>query len=337
MALPKLNVPTYELVVPSTDKKIKYRPFLVKEEKVLLMAMESGKTEDILQATKTIVDECTFSKLKVIKSKFMRDSFNQRNFHLLKKGDPIALVNIYARYRRQLFWVGKQKMGDEFVIESLVQDAFLKLWEHRDRIEDPDHIYYFLRYVIKTECTYYYCRPKNQFYRSMARLENFGNYQEFMLGHDPNIEDDHLKDQCLEQEAFDRIKEILPLLSSEKSHLIELCLKHGFRYKYIGQLMGKGVTETSNQVKKTIQEIGYALGPEFASGIADITENTWSGPVISSYGYHLIKIENRLPAETIAFESIADKIHYDLVKKKAEVNLQLSAEALRSRYPLVHE
>ncbi|WP_300441404.1 sigma-70 family RNA polymerase sigma factor [Christiangramia sp.] len=185
----------------------------------------------------------------------MRDSFNQRNFHLLKNGDPIALVNIYARYRRQLFWIGKQKMSDEFVIESLVQDAFLKLWEHRERIEDPDHIYYFLRYVIKTECTYYYCRPKNQFYRSMARLENFGNYQEFMLGYDPNIEDEHLKDQCLEQEAFDRIKEILPLLSSEKSHLIKLCLKHGFRYKYIGQLMGKGVTETSNQVKKTIQEI----------------------------------------------------------------------------------
>ena len=65
MALPKLNVPTYELVVPSTDKKIKYRPFLVKEEKVLLMAMESGKTEDILQATKTIVDECTFNKMKL--------------------------------------------------------------------------------------------------------------------------------------------------------------------------------------------------------------------------------------------------------------------------------
>ena len=65
MALPKLNVPTYELVVPSTDEKIKYRPFLVKEEKVLLMAMESGKTEDILNATKTIVDECTFNKMKL--------------------------------------------------------------------------------------------------------------------------------------------------------------------------------------------------------------------------------------------------------------------------------
>jgi hypothetical protein len=65
MALPKLNVPTYELVIPSTDEKIKYRPFLVKEEKILLIAMESGKSEDMLQSVKDIVDECTFNKLKL--------------------------------------------------------------------------------------------------------------------------------------------------------------------------------------------------------------------------------------------------------------------------------
>ena len=65
MALPKINVPTHELVVPSTDKKIKYRPFLVKEEKILLLAMESGENSDILQAVKSIVDACTFNKLKV--------------------------------------------------------------------------------------------------------------------------------------------------------------------------------------------------------------------------------------------------------------------------------
>jgi len=63
MALPKLNTPTYELEVPSTDEKLKYRPFLVKEEKILLMAMESGKNEDIIQAVKDIVSECTFNKI----------------------------------------------------------------------------------------------------------------------------------------------------------------------------------------------------------------------------------------------------------------------------------
>ena len=65
MALPKLDVPIYELTVPSTDEKIKYRPFLIKEEKILLIAMESGKNEDIIQAVKQIVSECTFNTLKL--------------------------------------------------------------------------------------------------------------------------------------------------------------------------------------------------------------------------------------------------------------------------------
>ena len=63
MALPKLNTPTYELEVPSTDEKIKYRPFLVKEEKILLMAMESKDNAQIINAVKDIVSSCTFDKL----------------------------------------------------------------------------------------------------------------------------------------------------------------------------------------------------------------------------------------------------------------------------------
>ena len=65
MALPKLNTPTYELEVPSTDEKIKYRPFLVKEEKILLMAMESKDNAQIINAVKDIVKSCTFEKVDV--------------------------------------------------------------------------------------------------------------------------------------------------------------------------------------------------------------------------------------------------------------------------------
>ena len=65
MALPKLTTPTYELELPSTDEKIKYRPFLVKEEKILMMAMESKATADITQAVKDIVSECTFKKVDI--------------------------------------------------------------------------------------------------------------------------------------------------------------------------------------------------------------------------------------------------------------------------------
>ena len=63
MALPKLNTPTYELVLPSTGEKIKYRPFLVKEQKVLLMAQESGDDDQIANAMGDIVASCTFNKV----------------------------------------------------------------------------------------------------------------------------------------------------------------------------------------------------------------------------------------------------------------------------------
>ena len=65
MALPKLNTPTYELEIPSTDEKIKFRPFLVKEEKVLMMALETKDNAQIISAVKDIVSECTFNKLNI--------------------------------------------------------------------------------------------------------------------------------------------------------------------------------------------------------------------------------------------------------------------------------
>ena len=55
MALPKLNVPVYETILPSTDKVIKYRPFLVREEKILLTAMESDDEKLISNAVKQIL------------------------------------------------------------------------------------------------------------------------------------------------------------------------------------------------------------------------------------------------------------------------------------------
>lgn len=62
MALPKPPVPTYELELPSTGKTIKYRPFLVKEEKILLMAMESEDEKQIKDAVANIVKECVLTR-----------------------------------------------------------------------------------------------------------------------------------------------------------------------------------------------------------------------------------------------------------------------------------
>ena len=62
MPLPTIATPTYELELPSTGKKIKYRPFLVKEEKLLVLALETENTKDISTAIKTVLKNCIQSR-----------------------------------------------------------------------------------------------------------------------------------------------------------------------------------------------------------------------------------------------------------------------------------
>lgn len=65
MALPTLNSAKYELKLPSTGETVEYRPFLMKEEKVLLMAVESNDIGAISKATRDLVEACTFNKLDI--------------------------------------------------------------------------------------------------------------------------------------------------------------------------------------------------------------------------------------------------------------------------------
>ena len=93
MALPQVNTPTYELAVPSTDKKLKYRPFLVKEEKILMIAMEGKEQAGIIDAVKQIVDSCTFNKFDVSKSPMFDIEYIFLNIRAKSVGE-VSTVNL---------------------------------------------------------------------------------------------------------------------------------------------------------------------------------------------------------------------------------------------------
>jgi len=67
MALPIVETPRYECTLASQDTQVQYRPFLVKEEKILLVAMESKDNNEIINATKQVIQACTYDKLDVDK------------------------------------------------------------------------------------------------------------------------------------------------------------------------------------------------------------------------------------------------------------------------------
>ena len=65
MTLPRIAVPKYTLIIPSSGKEISYRPFLVKEEKILLIAMESGEEKEMIGAVQNIIENCVYDDLDV--------------------------------------------------------------------------------------------------------------------------------------------------------------------------------------------------------------------------------------------------------------------------------
>ena len=185
-------------------------------------------------------------------------------FELFKEGCPYSFKAIYTQHHQQIYWMGRSLIKDVFVVETLVQDTFLTLWEKREQIESPQHLVNFLYTVISNECKWYYARPRNQFNRECYALEKIDNYQTFMLGYDPTAVDIHLEDQQ-QQKEYEQVIKVLPLLGAQRQRLIELCLQHGFKYRTISEQLGISIKETSNTLQLTIKEIknilqqGYVL------------------------------------------------------------------------------
>jgi hypothetical protein len=134
MALPKLETPTYELLLPSTGSKVKYRPFLVKEYKILLTALESDG-EEIHRIVTELVDACTFKKLKV-------DTL--ANFDI-----EFLFLNIRAKSIGEMTNLTLKCNSCENKIDfelDITKAAVKKFPNHTNKIEVTDKIFMEMRY-----------------------------------------------------------------------------------------------------------------------------------------------------------------------------------------------
>ena len=174
------------------------------------------------------------------------------HYNAYKKGCPHAFEAIYRQYYHSVYWMGRSILKDVYAVENILQDTFLILWEKRDRIQSPEHLNAFVHFVMKSECIYQYSKPRNAFHRNLSRLDCLENY---LGGYDEDEEAAHLQRQEADQKALDQIQKVLPLLSSERKLLVELCLKYGFQYKAIAQAMGTSTAKTSIEVKGAIKDI----------------------------------------------------------------------------------
>ena len=177
----------------------------------------------------------------------------------LQHGKAEALEFWYQRYARMLWFIGRQWLKDDFVVENLVQECFLKLWQNREKLENPKHIFFFLRLVMKRECISHYHQPKHQFQRSLNRLEEYEHYNDYLLKDDPALDQAHRQQQAETQQSWELVQKVLPLLSGKQQALIALCLAHGFEYKTIARLTGSSTTAVYREVQRAITQLQKIL------------------------------------------------------------------------------
>jgi len=158
-----------------------------------------------------------------------------------------------------LFHLWDRWLKDDFVVESLVQDCFVKLWQNREKLENPKHIFFFLRLVMKRECISHYHQLKHQFQRSLNRWEEYEHYNDYLLKDDPALDEAHRQQQAETQQSWERVQKVLPLLSGKQQDLIELCLAHGFEYKVIARLTGSSTTAVYREVQRAIAQLQKIL------------------------------------------------------------------------------
>jgi len=250
------------------------------------------------------------------------------HFEPFKKGCSMAFAGIHEQYRRRIYWLGKQLIQDDFVIETLVQDTFLKLWLHREQIKSPNHMYFFLRLVMKRACFSYHNLPKNKFFLKVNALESYENYQDYLASYDPKEEDETLKAQVKAQQQFDRVNKVLPLLSAESNHLITLCLKYNFAYKKIAEGLGTSISETSLKVKRAIKAIKTILDHEGTFETQNRTTISLKDePVLTEQQAAVLKLRCH---DNYSFAAIAAILH--LSQKEVRSEFMAAYKFLKSKH-----
>ena len=138
MALPKLDTPTYKLTIPSTREEIEYRPFLVKEQKLLMMAQESEDERQVIDTVGKLVSSCTFEKI---------DSDNSPLFDIEYVFLKIRGKSVGEKIKLNLTCPDDEKTQVETEID--LEDVSVQMAaDHTNEIQITDTVKMFLKYPI---------------------------------------------------------------------------------------------------------------------------------------------------------------------------------------------
>jgi RNA polymerase sigma factor (sigma-70 family) len=190
---------------------------------------------------------------------------DEKVFKLFTLGYEHGLNLLYSQLVRSIFRYGFTLVKDEFIVNSIVQEAFLKAWIFRERLTSLDHARRFLKLTVRWECMHYYRNSKSRFYRNLIRLDWLENI--------------HLLETLSEPEEsnsqsiyINELLRVIPFLPNrQQRNLLELHLIEGLSPKEISLRLQLPVRAINEEIQNACNYLRSLLrrstsGPERTVG-----------------------------------------------------------------------
>ena len=225
MPLPKLNTITYQLVLPSTEETITYRPFTVEEEKILLTAQESTDSKDILQAMRQIVNNCVQTPVDVMKLATFDLEYFFLNIRAKSTGEEIELLLKHKNSTNSKGEVCDHKQAMKISIDEI---KVHKSPDHQNRFQLDENVGIQLRYP--TFETMAYSSNTDEFEQLIemiaSSIEMIYDQNDVYNSEDSSIEELRKFVYSMNQKQIGMIQEFfqtMPVLKHEVTYQCEAC------------------------------------------------------------------------------------------------------------------
>lgn len=172
-------------------------------------------------------------------------------FLRFSNGDQSGLTYFYHKFHRPLLRHGQTITFDQFVIQSSIQEAFLKAWNLRQRLTSIGHTYRFIRLNVTWKCYEYYRKPANQFHKKIVLTDfiegttHFSHWQEW--------DEQESMVWRINEERLQTIYKAIPYLPADRQTMLTLYYKYGFSYKQIAKRFGAANQTVYLELQKGIE------------------------------------------------------------------------------------
>lgn len=198
---------------------------------------------------------------------------HEKDFELFASGYELGLTSLYNLLSRSIYKYGLTLVKDEFIVNSIVQEAFLKAWTFRERLTSLDHTKRFLKLTVRWECMHYYRNSKSRFYRSLIRLDWLENIHLLETLSEP-------EESSNQSTYINDLLRVIPSLPNKKQrNILKLHLIEGLSPKEIGLRLQLPVRAINDEIQNACNYLRSLLtqstpGPDRTVGRKDIPLNS---------------------------------------------------------------